>query len=44
VHFASARRGGATMHRVRRFEETDRAGVRLRCIETALDMIEERLD
>jgi nicotinamide-nucleotide amidase len=44
VHFASARRGGPTLHRVRRFQETDRAGVRLRCVEVALDMIGERLD
>lgn len=43
VHFASAVRGGPTFHRRRRFEETDRAGVRLRAIETALAMLEERL-
>ncbi|HTI67691.1 MAG TPA: CinA family protein [Caulobacteraceae bacterium] len=44
VHFASAVRGGPTRHQRRRFKETDRAGVRLRCIEVALDMLEERLD
>jgi nicotinamide-nucleotide amidase len=43
VHFASARRGGPTFHRRCRFAETDRAGVRLRAIETALDMLSERL-
>lgn len=44
VHFASARRGGPTLHRRRLFEEKDRAGVRLRAIETALEMLGERLD
>lgn len=43
VHFASAVRGGPTLHRRRQFEEQDRAGVRLRAIETALDMLRERL-
>lgn len=43
VHFGSAMRGGATLHRRCRFGETDRAGVRLRAIETALDMLQERL-
>jgi nicotinamide-nucleotide amidase len=43
VHFATARRGGETRHRRRQFAEHDRAGVRLRCIATALDMLEERL-
>lgn len=38
VHFAVARRGGSTAHEVHRFKEKDRAGVRLRCLETALRM------
>ena len=43
VHFATARRGGETRHRRRQFEEQDRAGVRLRAVEVALDMLRERL-
>jgi nicotinamide-nucleotide amidase len=43
VHFASAQRGQPTLHRRRQFAETDRAGVRLRAIEEALDMLKERL-
>jgi nicotinamide-nucleotide amidase len=43
VHFGCAVRGGQTLHQRHRFGETDRAGVRLRCIEVALDMVEERL-
>jgi nicotinamide-nucleotide amidase len=43
VHFALARRGGPTRHRRRQFEEQDRAGVRLRAVETALDMLREAL-
>jgi nicotinamide-nucleotide amidase len=43
VHFASAMRGAETRHRRCRFDEKDRAGVRLRAIETALDMLRERL-
>lgn len=43
VHFATAVRSGPTLHRRCRFAERDRAGVRLRCVETALDMLRERL-
>jgi nicotinamide-nucleotide amidase len=43
VHFAVARRGGATVHEVHRFKEDDRAGVRLRCLETALRMAYDRI-
>jgi nicotinamide-nucleotide amidase len=44
VHFASKRRGGPTRHQVHRYAETDRAGVRLRAIRTALEMLDEGLD
>ena len=43
VHFAVASRDGETSHRRCHFDEDDRAGVRLRCIDTALDMLRERL-
>jgi nicotinamide-nucleotide amidase len=43
VHFASAMRGAPTLHRRYLFTEKDRAGVRLRAIGVALEMIEERL-
>lgn len=43
VHFASARRGQATRHEVRRFGDVGRAEVRLRCLKTALDMMRERM-
>lgn len=43
VHFASAVRGGPTLHRRCLFAERDRAGVRVRAVETALDMLKERL-
>jgi nicotinamide-nucleotide amidase len=43
VHFATARRGQPVHHRRRQFAETDRAGVRLRSIEVALDMLGERI-
>jgi nicotinamide-nucleotide amidase len=43
VHFATAVRSGPTLHRRCRFAERDRAGVRLRCVETALEMLSERL-
>lgn len=43
VHFATARRGGETRHRRCQFEEQDRAGVRLRCVDVALDMLREQL-
>jgi len=43
VHFATARRGQPTLHRRRQFAESDKAGVRLRSIETALQMLGERI-
>jgi nicotinamide-nucleotide amidase len=43
VHFATAARGAGTLHRRCKFDETDRAGVRLRCVEVALQMLRERL-
>jgi nicotinamide-nucleotide amidase len=43
VHFAVARRGAPTLHEVHRFRESDRAGVRLRCLETALRMAWDRI-
>lgn len=43
VHFATAVRSGPTLHRRYRFEERDRAGVRLRCLRVALEMLRERL-
>ena len=43
VHFATAVRSGPTLHRRCRFKEQDRAGVRLRSIEVALEMLRERL-
>ena len=43
VHFAVARRAGATLHRRRRFIESDKAGVRLRAVETAMDLLRESL-
>ncbi|CAN7143305.1 CinA family protein [Phenylobacterium sp. LjRoot225] len=43
VHFASARAGGATRHRVERFGDIGRAAVRLRALETALGMLRDEL-
>lgn len=43
VHFALAVRGGETKHERHHFQEDDRAGVRLRCIETGLHLLGERL-
>ena len=43
VHFASAMREGKTLHRRCQFAETDRAGVRLACVQIVLEMLEERL-
>lgn len=39
VHFACARRGRPTQHQVARFGEIGRAKVRLKCLETALEMM-----
>lgn len=44
VHFATAVRSGPTLHRRMLYREKDRAGVRLRSIETALDMLRERIE
>jgi len=44
VHFASARTGRATLHREKHFGDIGRAGVRLCCLEVALDMMLERLN
>lgn len=44
VHFALARTGARTVHRVERFGEIGRAQVRLRCLETGLEMLRASLD
>ena len=41
VHFAVARRGGETAHREAHFGPRGRGGVRLACLETAVDMLGE---
>jgi nicotinamide-nucleotide amidase len=43
VHFACARRGEPTRHLERRFGDVGRALVRLRALETALEMLRDRL-
>ena len=43
VHFAVARRGGPTVHRCETFGEIGRAGVRLKCLEVGLEMMQEAL-
>lgn len=43
VHFASARRGGATAHKVLRLGDIGRAKVRIAALEAALQMLLERL-
>lgn len=43
VHFASAKRGGPTLHRRRQYQENDRGGVRLRALHEALEMFQERI-
>jgi nicotinamide-nucleotide amidase len=44
VHFACARRDGATTHRERHFGAAGRQEIRLAALETALDMIEQALE
>lgn len=44
VHFGLARRGGATVHRCEHFASEDRGFVRLRCLETGLEMLRVALD
>lgn len=41
VHFACARRGRTTCHQVRRFGDVGRAEVRIRALETALQMLRD---
>lgn len=43
VHFASARRGGATIHRECHFGDVGRGGVRIACLRTALGLLDEAL-
>lgn len=43
VHFALARRDGATVHREEHYGSDDRGEVRRRCLVTALEMLEEAL-
>lgn len=44
VHLACARRGGATVHRERRYGDIGRAEVRAATIDDALALLEEALD
>lgn len=39
VHFGAARRGGPTLHEVHRFGDLSRAEIRLKAVETAMDML-----
>jgi nicotinamide-nucleotide amidase len=43
VHFACARRNGATLHREERFGDIGRAGVRKASVEVALELLEAQL-
>lgn len=43
VHFACARRNGATLHREERFGDIGRDGVRKASVEVALDLLETQL-
>jgi nicotinamide-nucleotide amidase len=43
VHFGCARKNGDAFHREERFGEIGRDGVRIACLRTALDMLEEAL-
>ncbi|HUR42784.1 MAG TPA: CinA family protein [Aestuariivirga sp.] len=43
VHFACARRNGATLHREKRFGDIGRNGVRKASVEVALDLLEAQL-
>ena len=43
VHFACARRNGATLHREERFGDIGRAGVRTASVEVALELLEAQL-
>ena len=44
VHFACARRNGATTHRVEHFGAIGRQGVRIASLETALELLEAALE
>lgn len=44
VHFGLARREGSTVHRCEHFGSEDRGEVRLRCLETALAMMQAAVD
>lgn len=44
VHFACARRGGPTCHRVERFGDVGRADVRLNALRTGLTLFRDALD
>jgi nicotinamide-nucleotide amidase len=44
VHFAVARRDGPTLHRCEHFASEERGVVRLRCLETGLEMLQSALD
>jgi nicotinamide-nucleotide amidase len=44
VHFACARRGGPTRHRMERFGDVGRAEVRLRALRTGLTLFRDALD
>jgi nicotinamide-nucleotide amidase len=43
VHFACARRNGATLHREERFGDVGRTGVRTASVEVALELLEAQL-
>lgn len=43
VHFACARRNGATLHREERFGDIGRAGVRTASVDVALELLEAQL-
>jgi nicotinamide-nucleotide amidase len=44
VHFAVARRGGATAHRVEHFGAVGRGAVRVKSLKTMLEMLEQALE
>ncbi|ATI79874.1 CinA family protein [Sphingobium yanoikuyae] len=44
VHFACARRGGSTVHRVEHFGDIGRGPVRINSLRVALDMMRQALD
>lgn len=44
VHFGLARRDGPTLHRVEHFKSESRGEVRVKCLETALQMLQAAVD